>query len=323
MIETGYDFNIKDINKIRKYKNPTLNIHKNKLNDNSKYKIFLNKTQFNNLLKNNSIKYKLTDSKKNRNIMIGDRIGSLISMALNMIKPSLPKIASTIGLAGLSTGVSHGINKALNKNNIIKLSDKQVNDINKNLDIINKSKTFNKKITLSQNGSGIFSILLPMLASTIIPSLIKKGKGNFFETKLKYPELFKRKNYSLSNIFINNLLKDDKNFMGCFSKDQIKLIENNKSMIVSLQDSNQPGSHWIALKRVNNTIFVFDSFGIGYIPVGIFKVFKNLKIITNIYRIQDISSNLCGMFCVLFISFDIKSKNGFIKFLTLFNSNEF
>ena len=34
-------------------------------------------------------------------------------------------------------------------------------------------------------------------------------------------------------------------------------------MIINLQDSNQPGSHWIALKRVNNTIFVFDSFGIG------------------------------------------------------------
>ena len=104
----------------------------------------------------------------------------LLSMALNMIKPALRKIASTIGLSGLSAGGSHGINKALNnnKNNIIKLSDKQVNDINKNLDIINKSKIFNKKITPSQNGSGIFTILLPMLASTIIPALIKKGKGN-------------------------------------------------------------------------------------------------------------------------------------------------
>ena len=48
MIEIGYYFYIKDINKIEKYKNPTLNIYKNKLNDNSKYKIFLNKTQFNN-----------------------------------------------------------------------------------------------------------------------------------------------------------------------------------------------------------------------------------------------------------------------------------
>ena len=141
------------------------------------------------------------------------------------------------------------------------------------MDIINKSKIFNKKITLSQNGSGIFPILLPMLASTIIPALIKKGKGNnsnFFETKLKYSELFKRKNHPLSNFFINNLLKDYKNFIGCFSKDQIPLIENNKSIIMNLQNSNQPGSHWIALKRVNNTVFVFDSFGIGCLPIDIF-----------------------------------------------------
>ena len=45
---------------------------------------------------------------------------------------------------------------------------------------------FDKKITLNQKGSGIFSFLLPMLASTIIPALIpKKGNGvynknNFF-----------------------------------------------------------------------------------------------------------------------------------------------
>ena len=43
-------------------------------------------------------------------------------------------------------------------------------------------------------------------------------------------------------------------------------------MIINLQDSNQPGSQWIALKRVKNTIFVFDSFGIGYLPMTIFKV---------------------------------------------------
>ena len=45
---------------------------------------------------------------------------------------------------------------------------------------------FDKKITLNQKGSGIFSFLLPMLASTIIPASIpKKGSGiskknNFF-----------------------------------------------------------------------------------------------------------------------------------------------
>ena len=58
-----------------------------------------------------------------------------------------PKVLGTVGLSSIGTLTSNAINKKMNKNNIIKLSDKQVNDINKNLDIINKSKIFNKKIT--------------------------------------------------------------------------------------------------------------------------------------------------------------------------------
>ena len=45
--------------------------------------------------------------------MIEDGIGTPLTTAFNMIKPALPKIASTIGLAGLLTGISHEINKAL------------------------------------------------------------------------------------------------------------------------------------------------------------------------------------------------------------------
>ena len=140
----------------------------------------------NNLIENGNIRYRLIDAKKQKNLMIGDGIGTLLTTAFNMIKPALPKIASTIGLAGLSTGISHGINKALKKDHIIKISNKQLNDINKNLEKINKINVFDKKITLNQKGSGIFSFLLSMLTSTIIPALIpKKGssisnKNNFF-----------------------------------------------------------------------------------------------------------------------------------------------
>ena len=76
----------------------------------------------------------MTDSKKRMNIQLGDRITTLLTTAFNMIKPALPKIASTIGLAGLSTGISHGINKALKKDHTIKISDKQLDDINKNIE---------------------------------------------------------------------------------------------------------------------------------------------------------------------------------------------
>ena len=83
-----------------------------------------------------------------------------------------------------------------------------MNQIRENFKKINDSKVFDRKITLNQKGSGIFSFLLPMLASTIIASLIS-GRGvsknrNFFEVKSKYLSLFERKNYPLSNIFIDN-----------------------------------------------------------------------------------------------------------------------
>ena len=115
MIEIGYNFLKKDLDKIKRYNNPTLHINKSKINKNSKYKLFLNKTQFNNLLDEGFTRYKLTDSKKRINVQRGDGIGNLLSVAFNMIKPALPKIATTIGLSGLSAGVSSGINKASNK----------------------------------------------------------------------------------------------------------------------------------------------------------------------------------------------------------------
>ena len=49
-----------------------------------------------------------------------------------------------------------------------------MNQIKQNLKKINDSKVFDRKVTLNQKLSGIFSFLLPMLAS--IPSLIK-GNG--------------------------------------------------------------------------------------------------------------------------------------------------
>ena len=121
-----YNFLKIDLDKIQKFKNPTLDINKNKLNKNSKYKIFLNKTQFNNLLDQGFIKYKLTDSKKRKHMQKGDGIGSLLSMAFYMIKPALPKIIATVGLSGLSTGVSYGLNKVLNKKKkILEIDEKQ------------------------------------------------------------------------------------------------------------------------------------------------------------------------------------------------------
>ena len=64
MIELGYNFDKKSLDKIKRYINPVIDISKSKIQKNSDYKIFLNKTQFNNLIKDGMIKYRLTDAKR-------------------------------------------------------------------------------------------------------------------------------------------------------------------------------------------------------------------------------------------------------------------
>ena len=191
MIEIGYNFLKKNLNKIGKFNNPAIDINKNRINKNSNYKIFLYKNQYNNLIENGNIKYELTYAKKRMNIQSGDGIASLIQMALPFVKSIAPKIIGTLGAVA-----SSAINKKMNKDHIIKISDKQLNDINRNLEKINKMNVFDKKITLNQKGSGIFSFLLPMLASQLLfqLSIPKRGKGNnnnFFcrQVKNTYPDL--------------------------------------------------------------------------------------------------------------------------------------
>ena len=146
MINIGYDFLKKDLDKIQRFKNPTLDIDKNRINKNSNYKIFLNKNQYNNLIQNGNIKYKLTDARERMNIQLGDGIASLIQMALPFVKSVAPKVLGTLGISSLGAITSSAINKKMNKDRIIKISDKQLNDINKNLEKINKMNVFDKKL---------------------------------------------------------------------------------------------------------------------------------------------------------------------------------
>ena len=176
MIELGYNFDKKSLDKIKRFKNPVIDISKNKINRNSNYKIFLNKTQFNNLIKNGMIKYRLTDAKKKQNLMVGDGLSDIFKMVLPYAKNILPKLATTVGLSSIGALTSNAINKKMNKkknDKIIKLNNSQVKKINSDLKKLNDLKIFNKKITLEeQEGNGVFSFLLPTLVS-----LLSSGKG--------------------------------------------------------------------------------------------------------------------------------------------------
>ena len=127
--------------------------------------------------------------------------------------------------------------------------------------------------------------------------------------------------YPISNFKINEILKNDKNYIGTFSKNNVPILKNDQSTIANLANSNDKGTHWIAMKFINNKLFYFDSYGIPYIPDIIKKKYD--KIITNIYRIQSNSSNECGKFCTLFIKANIQNESDYIKFLLQFHKNNF
>ena len=118
MIEIEYNFDKKSLDKIKKFKNPVLDIHKNKINKNRQYKTFLNKSQFNNLffIFNHMIKYRLTDARKNKILTEGGALADIFKMMLPYAKNIVPKLLITLGLSGISAVTSNSINKTLNKN---------------------------------------------------------------------------------------------------------------------------------------------------------------------------------------------------------------
>ena len=63
-MEVAYKFTPKEIQKLSKFKNPTIILDKNKIIKNGKYKIYLTKNVFNKLIENGKIKYKFTDDRK-------------------------------------------------------------------------------------------------------------------------------------------------------------------------------------------------------------------------------------------------------------------
>ena len=148
--------------------------------------------------------------------------------------------------------------------------------------------------------------------------ITEKNKKFIKNIKLKYPKLFDEKNLPFTNIFIESQLKNINNFDGCFMMDEIYKLKNNHSLILNLNDSNQQGSHWCALKYFNKTLYYFDSLSTGFVNEDIKKIYP--KIIINLINIQDLYLSIkCGLFCCLFILYDVNNMKKFIDFLMIFD----
>ena len=73
---------------------------------------------------------------------------------------------------------------------------------------------------------------------------------------------------------------------------------------------------------LNNDVTYFDSLGVEPIPKEIKTFIKSKSIKTNIFRIQEYDSIMCGYFCIGFINFMLAGKT-LTEFTNLFSPNNF
>ena len=101
-----------------------------------------------------------------------------------------------------------------------------------------------------------------------------------------FEKINKKSLYPISNFKINEILKNNRNYIGNFSKNNIPKLKNNQSTIVNLANSNDTGSHWIGMKFINKKIFYFDSYGIPYIPDIINKGWSHVAPFSRLYLVK-------------------------------------
>ena len=186
-MEIGYKFNVKEINKLSKFKNPSILLKKENIVKNGKYKIYLTKNMFNRLLEEGKLKYTFTDKRKEYYIQNGGNLGNIFKTILPHVINFGKKLLPALAVTGVTTTSSHLINKSLKKkkggNIKIDLSQSNVKKINNILEKLSNMKLTNYKYITEQNGGSVLSFILPLVGS-LLPSLIS-GKGccqkdNFF-----------------------------------------------------------------------------------------------------------------------------------------------
>ena len=115
-MEVSYKFTPKEIQKLSKFKNPSVILRKENIVKNEKYKIHLTKNMFNELLEEKQLKYVFTDKRKEYySNQIGNGLGEIFKSILPHAIKFGKKLLSALAVTGITTTPSHLINKSLNK----------------------------------------------------------------------------------------------------------------------------------------------------------------------------------------------------------------
>ena len=126
----------------------------------------------------------------------------------------------------------------------------------------------------------------------------------------------------LTNFEIQTYCQNEPRFIGVYSRDNLPDKIKDGGYVINLDEYYDIGTHWIALYVNNKTVTYFDSLVIEHIPKEVKKFIGSRNIISNIYRIQNYDSVMCGYFCIGFIDYMFKGKS-LTDYTNLFSLNNF
>lgn len=119
------------------------------------------------------------------------------------------------------------------------------------------------------------------------------------------------KRRGISNHAIETVLRGTcRDFRGVFSSNTIPscLLQhrdrwNRFSIVCNLSEVNEPGTHFVSIIAFPSFVLYLDSLGQPCTVTSIVEFLRQLKkpVFYNTRQIQDVSSDFCGLYCILFV----------------------
>ena len=91
--------------------------------------------------------------------------------------------------------------------------------------------------------------------------------------------------------------------------------------LINFDEYADVGTHWIDLFCNRNEIVYFDSLGAEHVSEEIKEFIANKNKKSNIFRVKENDSIMCGYFCIIFINFMLAGKK-LTDFKNLFSPHD-
>ena len=167
-------------------------------------------------------------------------------------------------------------------------------------------------------------MLLGTLGASLLGNLLT-GKGLYRTGKGMYRtgKGFKKiiPFHPFTNFEILNYFDEIKGFNRAFTRNNLPKLKNG-AYVINLDHSKNTATHWIVIFMKNNEVIYFDCSAVEYIPKEIKDIIGSKSIKSNIFRIQDNKSIMCGYICILFIKYMLNNKT-LADFTNLFSPYDF